>query len=320
VRVTLPVRALNVPGFRLRRIEDTLRGLGHEVVVVLDREFAASGEDLVWLSGSLNWYPQTCRRLSAMSRAERPTTALWQTEPLPPPSASGLRLERLHAREIAKVLLRNDGRVDPRSNAQAIRRMLRDGVPDVLAVSTLERREFLAEHGIASVFAPMGYDDALGTDLGLERDIDVLFLGSLEVPRRKRILRELRRADVNVVALGNWRDPALWGERRVLLLNRTKILLNIPRHEGLLSGARMLLGMANKALVVAEPIYEPAPYRPGTHYVSAELDDFPEAIARSLANDVERRRIVDAAHDFVTTKLPLSASVESIIQAVEEKR
>jgi hypothetical protein len=226
----------------------------------------------------------------------------------------------LHARELTKVLLRDDRRVDPRSNVRAIRRMRSHGLPDVLAVSTLERREFLAEHGIGSVFVPIGYDESLGTDLGLERDIDVLFLGSLVVPRRKRILRRLRQAGVDVVALGSWRDPALWGEGRVRLLNRTKILLNLPRHPGLLSGLRMLLGMANKALVLAEPIYDPTPYRPGTHYVSAELDDFPEAIARALADDAERRRIVDAAYDFVTTELTLSASVASILQAVAEKR
>lgn len=190
----------------------------------------------------------------------------------------------------------------------------------MLAVSTLERHQFLAEHGIASHFAPIGYDRSFGTDLGLPRDIDVLFLGSLEVPRRKRIIRALRAAGVNVVARGSWSDPELFGEGRVRLLNRTKILLNIPRHPGLLSGLRMVLGMANKALVVAEPVYEPDPYRPGIHYVSAELDDFPETIARYLANDAERRRIVEAAYDFVTTKLTLTASVEAILQVVESDR
>lgn len=258
--------------------------------------------------------------LRVTPREERPTTLLWQTEPLPLPKAAGLRLERLHAREIAKILLRNPRRNDPRSNVRAIRRLRRDGLPDVLAVSTLERRQFLAEHGIASVFAPLGYNRSLGTDLALPRDIEVLFLGGLDVPRRKRIFRKLRGDGVNVVGLGDWHDPNLFGEGRTRLLNRAKILLNIPRHPGLLSGGRMILGMANKALVVAEPIYAPDPYRPGIHYVSAQLDEFPEVIAHYLVNDAERREIVEAAYDFVTTKLTLRASVETILQAVESDR
>jgi glycosyltransferase involved in cell wall biosynthesis len=190
-------------------------------------------------------------------------------------------------------------------------------LPDALVVSTLERKEFLAEQGIDAAFAPLGYHPSLGRDLGLERDIDVLFLGSLDVPRRKRILRSLRSAGLNVLALGSWSDPAFWGEERVRLLNRTKVLLNLPRHPGLLSGYRMVIGMANRALVVAEPIYQPAPYRPGVHFVSASPGEIPEVVNDLLEDDEQRRAIADAAYEFVTTELTLERSVRTMLALAE---
>jgi len=315
VRISLLARSPRLRTASGSTLSDALLSFGHEVAHVDDRTFVPGDEDVALLAGSLNWYPEACRRLRGTPRPERPRTVLWHTEPLPLPAAAGLPLERLHAREVVKILLRDPRRVDPRSNFRTLRRMLREGVPDVVVVSTLERQEFLAEHGVASDFAPMGYHPTFGTDLGLQRDIDVLFLGSLDVPRRRRIIRALRHAGVNVVARGSWDDPELFGEGRVRLLNRTKILLNVPRHPGLLSGQRMILGMANKALVVAEPVYAPGPYVPGVHYVSAALEDFPETIGRFLADDAARQAIVDAAYELVTSELTLSASVETILRA-----
>jgi len=314
VRITLPLWTPKLPAAQTR-LRDRLRDLGHDVAPVDDDRFVPSGEDLVWFTGAFNWFPHSTRTLRATPRPERPRTLLWGTEPLPLPKAAGVRLERLSARELAKIVLRDPRRSDPRSNARAIQRLHRDGLPDVLVVSTRERQQFLAERGIASTFAPLGYGEYTGTDLGLTRDIDVLFLGELEIPRRKRILRRLRASGVNVVALGDWNDPSLFGAARVELVNRSKILLNIPRHPGLLSGGRMLLGMANKALVVAEPIYEPEPYRPGVHYVSAELAEFPDVIAQYLHEDDARRTIVETAYEFVTTELTMQASVETILRA-----
>jgi hypothetical protein len=308
-------RGWETQGLYRSRVATALEGLGHEVAVVPENEYVTDRDCAVWMSGSLNWFPHACRRLLEASEA-RPTTIVWHTEPLPLPDAAGIPLERLHARELVKVLLRDRRRTDPRSNFRTLRRMLEAGIPDVLAVSTLERRRFLAERGIESLVAPMGYDPAVGRDLGVPRDIDVLFLGTPEVPRRKRILGALRAAGVDVLELGSWRDASLWGEGRVRLLNRVKILLNIPRHRGMLSGGRMVLGMANKALVLAEPVYDPSPYRPGVHYVSAEPDAFPEVISRYLSSEDERREIVETAYTFVTTELTTRRSVATILAHV----
>jgi hypothetical protein len=316
VQVTVLARAHELAQRRVGTV-DTLERLGHDVRLVADADFGPGDEDLVWASGSATWFPRAWRRLVARPR---PSTVLWHTEPLPLPSAAGARLEPLHLREVAKIVLRDARRVDPRSNVRALRRLLARGLPDVLVVSTLERQEFLAERGVDAAFAPLGYHPSHGRDLGLTRDIDVLFLGAVDVPRRRRILGELARAGVDTLALGDWRDPALWGDRRTELLNRTKVLLNLTRHPRLLSGGRMLLGMANKALVLAEPIYQPAPYRPGVHFVSAPLDGLADAVAHYLEHEDERRAIADAAYEFVTGTLTLERSVRTILELVEARR
>jgi hypothetical protein len=291
-----------------------LSSVGLEGERVPDGSPVVDHADLVWLFGSVNWYPETWRRLVSVPAPRRPAVVLWHTEPLPLPASAGIRLARRHARELAKIALRDPRRSDPKSNFRGLRRLLSRGLPDFLAVSTRERQLFLTEHGIESEFVPLGYDaEAHGRDLGLDRDIDVLFLGALDVPRRNRVLRFLRRAGVAVHAVGDWNDPACFGEGRTTLLNRTKILLNLARHPGMLSGGRMLLGMANKALLVAEPIYAPEPYRPGVHYVSAELGDWPETIAHYLADEAARDRITHEAYEFIRSSVTMRESVTRVL-------
>ena len=53
-----------------------------------------------------------------------------------------------------------------------------------------------------------------GRGLGIERDIDVLFLGEMRAPGRRRAVRRLRRSGIHVEAMGDYRNPSLWGEKR----------------------------------------------------------------------------------------------------------
>jgi spore maturation protein CgeB len=78
--------------------------------------------------------------------------------------------------------------------------------------------------------------------------------------------------------------------------------------------------MANKALVISEPIYAPAPYEPGKHYVSATLAEIPEVIAYYLTHESERERIANEGHRFVTQELTLARSVSHILTLVREQR
>jgi hypothetical protein len=163
----------------------------------------------------------------------------------------------------------------------------------------------------------MGYHPSQGCDLGLPRDIDVLFLGDLKIPRRRPLISQLQRHKVNLVALGDWSDPAYWGKNRTRLLNRAKIFLNVQRYPGELSGQRLLLGMANKVLVISEPMYNPAPYVSGKHYITATIEEMLEVIRYYLAHEDERRALVEDAYRFVTQEVTLEHSLSRILALIK---
>ena len=299
-----------------------LRAQGHEVLETDDADLDLSACDLVWIQGNANWYPRVCTQLGATAR--RPAALIWHTEPLPPPAAAGLPRPRLELREIAKILLRDRRATDVHTNFWRLRRLARRGLPDCLVVSGRARQEFLAERGIPAHWVPPGYSPDHGRDLGLERDIDVLFLGTLDVKRRRRVLKRLEEAGLNVTAEGSWHDSRAWGENRTRLLNRAKILLDVQRYAGELSGLRLILGMANKCLVVSEPIYNSSPFLTDEHFVTATLHEMPHVVRHYLDHTDERQRIVEAGHRFVTEELTLTRAVTRVLElarpAIEQRR
>ena len=293
--------------------------LGCEVREVPDGDLDPRDGGVVWLAGNPNWYPRSLRLLRDLPGRARPPVVAWHSEPLPLPSTAPFPRQRLHAREVAKILLRDSRATDPYTNSRLLRRLARAGLPDLLVVHSLDHAEHLAEHGLAAETAPIGYAPFFGRDLGLERDIDVLFLGTLEVPRRTRLLRRLRLAGVDVTAVGSWKDPAFWGENRTRLLNRTKIFLNLSRFPGQSSGSRLVLGLANGALVLSEPMYRPAPFVPGEHFVSAPLDELPALVERYLDDEAARRAVVDRGFSFMTREVTMERSVAKILTLLDAK-
>jgi hypothetical protein len=294
-------------------LTEALVALGVEADRVAEHALDPSFDTVV-LRGNANWYPELLDRLVRLDPSQRPFVVVWHSEPLPLPMTARLRRRRLTLRERAKVVLRDSRATDPFTNAQRLRWLAGRGLPDALGVSSVGGLEYLAEVGIRATHVPLGYHARQGTDLGLERDIDVLFLGALDVPRRARLLRDLRRHGVDVTAAGGWSDPRCWGEERTRLLNRAKIVLNLSRYEGQFSGGRLLLGMANGAAVVSEPMYRPEPFVPGRHYVSTAVDEIPAAVARLLEEAKEREALAALGHEFVTTQLTLERSVARILE------
>lgn len=294
-----------------------LANLGCDLREVPDGGLEIGDGRVVWLSGSANWYPRSLRQLLGVPRESRPRVVVWHAEPLPLPSGAPFPRQRLHARELAKILLRDNRATDPYTNSFLLRRLARAGLPDVLVVVAPDMAEFLAERGLGAETVPFGYDLSFGSDLGLERDIDVLFLGALEVPRRKRLIRRLQHEGVAVRAVGDWHDPTYWGENRTRLLNRTKILLNLSRYPGQSSGYRLILGMANGCLVVSEPMYRPEPFVPGTHFVSAMVDEMPALVEHYLGHEKERRKLARRGFEFVTQEATMTRAVVRILTLLE---
>jgi glycosyltransferase involved in cell wall biosynthesis len=219
---------------------------------------------------------------------------------------------------VAKLALRDRRVNDHYSNARYLRRLAADGTADVLAVATRAYQAYLEQEGVACELVPLGYHPSHGRLLGRERDVSVVFLGDFRLPRRRRILRQLERAGVDILTLGDYANPELWGEGRVELMNRAKIALNIPRLEGHLPDVRLVVAMANGALVVSEPLYLPEPYRPGAHYVEAPVERLAETIRRYLDDDDARQRITEEAYRFVTTELTLDRSFSRLLELARE--
>ena len=187
-----------------------------------------------------------------------------------------------------------------------LRYFRRHGLLDRLVVTSEARSRVLQQLGFDTVTIPLGYHDGAGRDLQLTRDIDVLFLGR-STPRRTDILRavtdELRPRGVRVEVFADER----WveGEERCQLLNRAKILINVLRSPGDFTSHRLILGMANKCLVVSEPFLDAAPFRADEHFVEAAPADMSRIVRQLLQDDGLRRAIVERAHQFITHELAM---------------
>jgi len=298
------------------RVASILERAGHQVRQIKDGPADLAAGSVVWIWGNANWYPALYAQLIAMPRPERPLVVLWHTEPLPPPRAAGLPWPRLNWWETAKFILRDSGATDVYTNYIALRRWVKKRLPDVLVAATVGRCEFLSERGIVAEWVPLGYEPSCGHDLGSSRDVDVLFLGALDAPRRNRLLRRLRQEGICVQAVGSYVDPTCWGEQRTQLLNRTKILLNFARTPGEFPDLRLILGMANKALVISEPMYRPDPFMPGRHFISASIDEMPEKIRYYLTHDEERDAISERAYGLIKEDVTMERSVSRILDLI----
>ncbi|MCW5978760.1 MAG: glycosyltransferase family 1 protein [Bryobacteraceae bacterium] len=300
------------------RITGILQDLGYAVQRMKDGPWRPEMGSVLLILGNLYWYPRLARQLLSKPKAKLPAVALWHWEPLPPSKASGLSWPLPNWREVARIALRDRRISNIYTNYLALRRVAVAGAIDVLAVSTRGRAEFLGERGIHAHHLPLGYTPEHGRDLGISRDIDVLFLGDMKPPRRRELIANLQRRGLNVMVRGDWSNPEFWGENRTALINRARIFLNIQRFAGEFSGLRLILGMANKALVVSEPMYDSAPFVPGEHYVSASIEEMPGVIQRYLANEEERTRITERAYRFATEEMPLKRSVSRLLNLTQE--
>jgi len=144
------------------------------------------------------------RRFLELPPARRPVFAWWLTEGLPAPW-----LPRWSVSLAGRARLGLDQLGLLRAHAHRLRILGElqwlhaHGLPNVLAVTSPARAAYLERFGLRCAVIPLGYDPAyFGRDLGLPRDIDVAFVGSVGTGRRKRVLgrltRSLQRLGINL--------------------------------------------------------------------------------------------------------------------------
>lgn len=180
-------------------------------------------------------------------------------------------------------------------------------------------------HGLPTLAVPWGAVPGWYADLGLRRDIDVLWMGARAGRRRSRLIdrvrAELRALGIEMYVADNEERPFIFGEERTQMLNRAKITLNLTRTWYDDNYLRFPIVMPNGSLVVSEPLLPHCTdYVAGTHYVAAPIPELARTIAHYLKHDDERKQIVAAAHTLVTTKLALPNCVAQIMAAIEPAR
>jgi hypothetical protein len=199
-------------------------------------------------------------------------------------------------------------------------RYTRQGIVDVLAVWSDWTADLLRRKGLNPIVAHMGCYPECGRDLGLKRDIPVVWLGKLATPRRARLVSQVRRdlehRGLPLLVIDGRENPYIFGERRTVLLNRTKIMVNLLRQEWDDNSMRFFFASANGAMVISEPILPHTPLRAGTHYVEARAGEMAAAVDYYLQHESERQAIVERARALLMGQISMRQAMERILEGV----
>lgn len=128
------------------------------------------------------------------------------------------------------------------------------------------------------------FDEKLHRKLYLEKNIDVLFIGSI-TKRRKLLLDRLKRKN-NITICSN-----IFGEDFVRKVNRAKIVINIHASKQLDTETRIFEVLGCGSFLLTEPLSEENPFISGQHYIEADIEDFTDQINRYLHDDEKRENI-----------------------------
>ena len=189
---------------------------------------------------------------------------------------------------------------------------------DFVFTTTVSQQQSLTRMGIPARFAPLGYHPGMGINLSGERDIDVLFVGNVWGSGRRCEILSAVRQDLTLKGVEVIVQHGSYGEQRTALLNRARVSLNVAHYPWDLPSQRFLMSMACGALVISEPLDDPTPYRPGKHFVQADIADLSETICYYLEHEREREAITRTAYDFLTQELTLRNALSRIMGTCNE--
>jgi hypothetical protein len=319
------------------------QGFGGDIDEAILCGFEANGFDVTCAPRGMPWEPRydivigygpfshecghlltVARQVLALPRKERPIFIWWLTENPPPqwipvPLAAATSRLRMWADERLAHVSQSPAARWRRQLYRAHRlRVLgqlrwawQQGSLSILVVTNQARARYYRAHGFEPLVVPLGYHGCYGQDLGLEREIDVAFIGQIHSKRRQRILpglfEELSKRGISVAVADN-----MYGDERTRFLNRSKIMLNVLRAPQDFVGQRLALGAANRTLTVSEPMLDPYPFEAGQHMCMAPLRGLADAVENALQDEVTRHEMVDRAYRFVTEELTCDNMVRRV--------
>ena len=317
-------------------VTEVLRGYGFEVDMLTRDAPLEEAYDLVLGYGPHTWagsFLPAAERLESYSKDERPFFYWWYTDaPLRPdlPTALAKLMCKLHVK--GSVFFRHHPEARERWWAKRfdrsfIRRHFRlrnlgelyelssRGLVGGLAVTATSRAAYFNRHGFEPIVAPIGYHPSIhGRDLGLERDIDVVFFGALHGDRRARMLEQAKEDLAGRGIEIDVRIDEFYGEERTRVLNRAKTVLNILQYPYDIVALRFLFCAACKVLMISEPVVDQEPFVPGRHFVTAPVDKLGESVEYYLANEAQRQEIVEEAYRLVTEEYTIQKMVDRILE------
>jgi spore maturation protein CgeB len=159
-------------------------------------------------------------------------------------------------------------------------------------------------------------DPKIHRPLGLAKDIDVIFVGSI-TPRRKTMLEAVRKR-VNVQVANTW-DP----EEMNRLFNRSRIVLNLHLSDLPNTETRIAEVLGAGAFLLTEALSSPNYLVDGRHAVSIPAGDA-EALASRIAyyldHEEEREAIAAAGHVHAMEHHTVGTCVRRLLQHFDGTR
>lgn len=153
-----------------------------------------------------------------------------------------------------------------------------------------------------------GFDERIHHPISaMEKDIDILFIGSM-LPRRRKILDELQQDFIIA-------EYSAFGDQMVTLLNRAKIVLNIHAENYLDTETRIFEALGCGAFVITEKLSEESPFISGEHLREvSDVAEMKQAIRYYLYHEEARKIIADngyheaaANHTYVARAKQIAA-------------
>ena len=322
-------------------IADELNALGYQPVHFQIGSLIPEKAEVVFSFGPYGKFLTIPRQLAKMPPEKKPIFVHWNTEGIPDlripwkimSSIAGWRswLGRFRDSRNGSTTVPGTEKLFSLLESRMLRfRYLGDyyyahrrGWLDIFADTSEIYAEIHRRHGLPTIVAPWGATPQWHKDLGLERDIDVLWMGTRGTRRRSLILDrvrgELEANGVRMHIADGEENPFIFGDERIYYLNRSKITLNITRTWYDDNFSRIALAAPNRSLIVSEKILPHCrSFIAGTHYVAVPVETLSETILYYLDHQEERLRIVDDAYHLVTTKLVFRESIKSIMDAVNQ--
>lgn len=195
----------------------------------------------------------------------------------------------------------------------------KNGLLDLLVLSSTFYADYLDQWGIPSMLVPRGYSPRYGEAVEQYRDIAAIWMGKTRTRRRRALVyglqSELKSKGYTMQVYDGAENGFIYGAERTALLNRTRFVLNAnfsgPTDE---LSIRYYIAAANGAVILREPNANQYPFVPGVHLIECLPSDMVDVVDYYSEHPEELRQIADNALELVTKELTLAEVISAILQ------